>query len=571
MALDFENVRLLTYSHTPVFMDAGLRFKVQQNFTIEGTLLTQSNTDGVNATWTKAQALQLLAQDYQPITLNGNTFGNGKITNINFIEGNDVQEQKYQYQISAFIQGNLFNAVSNEFAGINWEGNDATGGFRIECVDRVDETFSYQNTENGDQSYDQSISVKFNRDPSNLGVSPIAFAQSLATNFMSALGLAGFLGTYSNLSTTNVATPPPAYKTTHVENYDVVDFSCSFSVHVDIPSSQATSLVYSIDRVFSIQRNEIGIVTASEKGVIKGLMPLLSGSATTGFQTEVPNDATVYNRVNTVFAAYDFSNLGLNSTLVNKVISINKFTGEIEYTYTFTNDPKYLHAISSYTIEMTRSIENYITITQSGTIIGIGRPWIEKYQNALTTYTTNISPNILSNIQNAYNNEMFGTHYGYLTQLKSSFAGSVFNGEISYSQVYTDNPMYYTGSSLIRKQEIEVTTDMPVQLVYNVPVINTKEVIQPLSNSSLGKCKINMKLRGSREAVLSDYLSFATNFITTNGYNNIGTDNWVSSCQYSLTPLKNSFAIEIEFIFDGFYKAFEDLTLTTVPDQYPAF
>src|SRR5215216_216981 len=116
MSLYFENVALLSYTHTPVFFDAGIRFKVQKNFTIRGTLLDKSASSGVKKTWDKAAILSLAASDdYQPIILNGIDFGSGKIVSVNFEAGDHVRQQNYSYTIQAYSAGNLFNALQGPY------------------------------------------------------------------------------------------------------------------------------------------------------------------------------------------------------------------------------------------------------------------------------------------------------------------------------------------------------------------------------------------------------------------------------------------------------------------------
>lgn len=562
MALDFENVRLLSYTHSPIFFDSGLRFKIQQNFVIEGTLLEQQNTDGVGPIMGDQTNLQNNAVDYQPITLNGFTFGVGKILNIEFSQGTDVQENRYTYTISAFTEGNLFNAVSNEFSGIDWSGD------AIYAVERIDESFSYQNNDINDQQYEHRVDIRFNRDPAQLGVSPITLAQSLATNLMAATNLTGFLGSYNNINSSS------SFKETHVETYNVMDFSCSFSTTAILPSLISETQQYSIDRTITLQLNEAGIVTASEKGIIKGLTSPLSASANIGFAAEAI-DANVYTRVNDAYTYYLFSSLPLSEdssqpeivsppsplqpVIITRAVSINKFSGEIEYTFTFTNDPKYYDlAIWSYTTELTHSVENYIQISENGTIRGVGRPWLDKYNNAFNFYTTNVEPGIANRLDSLYTNFGGTNEFG---KIKDTFTASQFVGEITYSQVFTDNDLYLF-SGLMRKEEVEVITSFPVQIVYSAPIINYNEIIQPQNNTTLGKQTINIKLRGTRAAQMSDYLTYATDYITTNGYNVIGDDTYLSQCQYSLSPLKNQFSFVAEFTFHGADKEFGDLSLS---------
>ena len=76
MALYFTNVKLLEYTHTPVSLGAGLRYRLEKQFKITGRLLDETYS-GPLALLQQQDLLLGRAVDYQDINLNGVSFGAG--------------------------------------------------------------------------------------------------------------------------------------------------------------------------------------------------------------------------------------------------------------------------------------------------------------------------------------------------------------------------------------------------------------------------------------------------------------------------------------------------------------
>ena len=541
MSLYFDNVRVLAYQHTSVFFGIGLRYRVQKVFTIEGTLLELQNTEGVNATWTKAELLNLQAQDYQPLILNGVNFGTGKVTSIHFIEGNHVQQQKYNLNIECYSDGDLSLVANGVYQGINWTN--------IKCIESLDETLTFSLNEANDKTYDHTISLRFERDVANLGVNPINLGKAFTSELLNNVNFLGFLGDYNSVA---------GLKKVSTESYNEIDFSCSVSQRLEIPNSfQGT---YSISFEYSLSLSDKGITTISEKSIVQGLTVPLDASASAGFTSEC-GDTASYDRSNTIYGAYAWSSLPLHSIPFSTTVTKNKFDGKIDCTRVFTNDPHiFNYAFWDRTITISRTIENYYSISEKGSVRGLGRALADKFPRAKAFYDANVIPSLFSRISAAYLTAG-GTHSSYLVLIKTAYGEAQYLGTIDYERSYTDNNQYVM-TSTIKKEEITVETSYPVHVAPIFGIFNHKTVIQPQNTSTPGSRNINVKLKGARGTSMADYLTYAKALITSEGYQTIGTDSFISAANYSLGVNQNDFNLSVHITFFGFYKAFETQSLT---------
>jgi hypothetical protein len=536
----FDNVTLLSYSHSPSFFGFGLRYKVQKTFSIEGVLVDLSNTDGLTGTWTKAELLNLSAKDYEDIIINGKSFGKGKVRSISFAAGNHVQQQKYSLNIEAYSTGDLSLSLPPEYDGLDFS--------TIACVDSFNDSLSFTRDESKDQAYQHSLNIRFNRNIASLTQNPTDLAKALAINFFSNTNLSSFIGDFDGLVVNKY----------HTETYNAVDFSCSISETWKIPNASAGD--YSISFFHTLTLSEKGIVSASEKGSITALATPRQASAALGFATEA-TDALVYGRVNSIYANYNWSILPLHEIVISSEVSDNKFEGKIEYTKTFTNDPKvFEYAIWDKTLSFSRSEQNYITVSERGSVRGIGRPLVNKFERAKDFYNSSVLSGIAARAL-AFYNYCGGTNAASLVVDKVGYSEAKYAGAIDYERSWTDNRQYIMAAD-IKKQEVSVSTEYPVHLTSVFNIFNEKQLIQPQNTSTVGNRSIEIKLQGARSTTLAQYVAAAKAIIVANSYHLIGTDPIISSANYSLQKNRNRFSMSVRLSFFGFYRAFERLSLS---------
>jgi hypothetical protein len=532
--LYFDGVSVLSYNHKPVLLDAGLRYRVEKTMTINGFLRTLTNSQGVSPLITKENLIIDGAQDYQQIILNGIDFGVGYITNIDFAGGEMVRNEKYTYEIVCYENGNLFNATGGVYAGITWANAN--------LIENIEESFSYEENENGDKTYNHSIAVRYSEYSST--TAGINLAKVLATEFFNATsGLSIYINSYVGLG--NV-------KKIYNENYNLIDCSCSWDESVTILANSSSH--YSYDLLYSVEQDEAGYVSVSETINIKGLTSPKYPGAVEGLNAL---KAGAYSRANTIYQYYNFASAPLYPQPLQKGVSTNKFQGTIDYKTIYSNNPKYQnYAIWSYESELVLDENNYYEISERGSIIGMGRPLVEKYTNAINFYNTNVkTPTVDARIATLY----ASTGRSNTLYLKShSFSKDEFKGVIQYSITKTDNNTIGTNSN-IKSSIINVETSQPVHLVKNYNIFNLKELVQTQNQSTLGQRKISINLRGKRGLSLATYLTEAKALAVP--YIPSQTDKYIESAPYNWEPQNNAFSIDISYIFVGNYKLRDDLTI----------
>lgn len=528
--LSLTNVKLLRYNHTPISFGAGLRYKIEKRLSITGALLAIANTSGVKAVVDQEQALINSATDYQDIYLNGILFGNGKITQLNFSGAAKVREGEYAYEVVCYEEGNLFNATGGVYQGISWAS--------ARRVDSLTESLTYDEDEQGNKSYTHSVAVRFAEgtatDEINLA---IGIAREL---FNSTSGLGAFLGG-------DDLTGVQKY---HTESYNSIDGSCSFTESAIIPNIRAGNYSYALSYTVSLGTDGYTLVT--ENCIITGVAFPKFASAVAG-KTALWGGA--YARANAVYGSYAFSTLPLFTIPISQGSAANKFDGTIEITSSFSNNPRYrLNAIWEYTITIDRNEQNYITVSENGSIAGVGRAGSDKFSNAVSYYAT-VKGGIDARLFAAYANA--GGTRALLT-IAEGYTENKFEGRIVYARTRTDNNLYSSGN--IKKMDVRVDISYPVHLFQHYNIFNQKEILQTQSQSTPGKVNVAVKLRGKRGTPIATYLAAAQAAVQQ--YKTLGADPFMAECGYSFSPNRNSLDFTVEYIFTGHYKSSTDLTLT---------
>jgi hypothetical protein len=534
MALVFENVTLLGYSHQPVLLDAGLRYRLEKKFSIEGRLEAYSNTSGVNAITSQQNLVLSGANDYDAIILNGISFGSGRIDNIDFKGGTLARDEEFTYDITCYQDGDLFNALSGVYRGITWNSPGR--------LDTLQESFEYKEDEKGEKSYSHSISVRYaNYISATEGVN---FVKSLASIFFNATsGLGAYLNAYSGLSKT---------KRLYTESYNLIDCSASYTESIVIPK---TSLgTYSYQLAYQVDLGADGFTQVIETVRIQGLIvPKFSGA----IQGLAALKIGAYSRADAVYLAYDFSDAPLFDQPISQGIVENKFDGTIEIVTTFSNNPKYQElAIWEYTITVQRDADSYYVASEKGSITGLGRPLQNKYLNAKSFFDTQIVPNFAARIQSVY--QTASGRNLTLIETKQTFEKNEFAGRIEYEYAYTDNSLFARGA--IKHLVLSVIVADPVALTQTYNMFNFGQIVQTQNQSSVGKITISVEMTGQRGTDISVYLAAAKGLAQANAPTQ--PDSFIESCQYSFSPENNSFQFHLEFIFTGVSKDFTDTTLT---------
>lgn len=530
--IDFSTASVLNYSHTPQFLGDNLRYRVAKNLSIQGWLISVT-VSGVSGVYSGIDALLQGVNDYDDVILNGQNFGQGKILDFSFDRDDaskDVLYKKYTATIEVRDSGNLFNAFSGYYSGIDWSDAPILANF--------EENFSYSRNQDDTSQYSQTVNLRFNSGQS-LPDTPINLAKTFASGFFSSLNLTGFLGLSYN----------KFYKQYFTETYNLIDNSVSYKQDVEFP---AESGVYAVIFNHNYELSEDGIITVTENGSIKGLYAPVKDSTYSGLQWEMTQ---AWNRSSGVFSYYAPSGVyPLNQNPTKKSSTFNRFEGNASWELSYTNDPKYQSFyLWEYTTSIDVSADRVYTVTENGRINGLGRRLLDKYPNSLSGYQI-VQSGISGRVADVYNQ---ANPYPLNLNLISTTEGfSYYQGTISYSRSYNDNITLFPQSG-IRKFELTISDKIPTQAVNKFNIIGVKELVQPTNQSTLGQRNIDVQIVGNRNLPIANYLNYAASQLS--GYKNIGVDIWTSNVNYKFDPVNNQFSMSLAYNYDGIYKSFTDL------------
>ena len=536
MAYNFDLVEILQYDHAPLRFGNDFRYAIEKQLSINGVLANYTNGAGISGIINKQELLLRSANDYDDIILNGVSFGSGKITSIKFEDNNLIRDNRYSFEITCLESGNLFNAVSGYYSGINWDSN-------TKLIDAFDESLSYSKDADGVQNYSHNIQVRYNRQfPALTGINlGKIFAQNL---FNSSGGLFPFLGQYNNLN---------QYKRLYAETYNLIDRGCGFSAAAKILPNATGGYSYSLN--YNLTLGEDGYCNIDETCDIQGVFAPRAAWSETGYNTLITG---AFNRVNQVYSGYAFSALSLFSQPLEKSVATNKYEGKKTFSHRYSNNPRYQSgAIWEYQDEVQKDSAGYVTVTEQGSIKGYGRPSKDKYNSAYNFYNLVAAPGIDGRLSGLYVG--FELYPKTLQTIKESFVRNEIAGEISYSREKTDNNLYIDVSG-IKKSEVDVSISYPVHLFQNFSVFNQRELEQSQYTCTQGNVSISVKLRGKRTSVVQNYLDFCRPIITQ--YATFGTDTYLEGLSYDTAPLSNSFNMNANYKFISGYKLSTDLKLS---------
>jgi hypothetical protein len=530
--MDFQNVKLLTYDHKNNFWgNNGFKYGSTISFSINGYILDLSNTSGVKDVFQACKSLSDSLGSIQDIIVNSVNYGKGKITNVSFDSGNWVKVTEYNVSIEILQQGDLASFSSKEF------DNDIISSIKnsAEFIQEFSESYSCdyssnENSINGTHSIDIRMSSLFSGDK-------IAFAKNLASVLFSKTFL-------EKLSEITYSKPPEGVrKDFYSENYDLVNGNCGFKRNFSFTNS---TNCFSTKRSISINFGEDGIANVTESNSIKGecLSPTLFDSAEAGFQSEITG---VFSRCSDVFTTYKVS-FGIQNDLINKElergVKRNKFSGEIEYNVTFTNDKRRKNDYTfEYTLDLSRSEDGIWTAVEAGNVRGndvIGSD--AKFNKAVAGYNIEKS-GIQGRLNSFYTKASPKPSGATLKLITKNLTYQPYDGIVSYSWSCTDD-MTLDMASDIRRKIIEIT-DLKATRIHNdflIPGGVSTYAIAQLANQSKQaerEVKGNLEISSSTNPFIgNDY--FTDSVTLANSNKGTGTDMYMESFSFSSDEIEQN-------------------------------
>lgn len=536
--MEFQNVRALSYEHSNKYLgNNSMRYVSVVRMTISGYILNLSNTSGALDVFTACKTLSDSLNVNQEIKINDIDYGVGRIKSVSFDSGNWTKSTTYSASIEVEKRADL-----SSFSDQNFQNEIIKGVSEYaQYLEDFSETYDIEYDSNtlfinGSHSIDVKVSSLFSGDKT-----------SLAKN------LADFLFSFTNLGILSQEgfLFPPELKRRDIysENYELVNSSFGFKRNFSYYNSDSC---YSKDRSISVSLKEDGIIDVTESNSIKGecLEPDLISSAKIGFNFEISD---TYSRCSQVFNIYkNIASDPLVNKEVERSVTINNFSGEIEYSVTFSNDKRrksnYTH---EYTLELSRDSEGTWGVSESGTITGDGvLGSAEKFNTAFSGWSVEKN-GVASRVSNTYSKASPKPSSATLKFITKNVKHSVHDGQVGYSYIYTDD-FTLDMSSSIRRKTLTVNENKGVRVRndFIIPGGSSKYVVtQSLNQSNQSERLVNGELEVSSSTFPFkgiDYFNQAVSL--SNSKKGSGSDFYLDSFSFS------SDEIEQNLSFQGNYK-----------------
>lgn len=535
--IDFSNAKLLSYDHSNIYFGDNFRFGSRKNLQIQGEIYALENPSGIAPVWSGMSGFISSAVDYDNIVINGTNFGPGRIDSISFDPSVDVKRKAYTASLTIFTTGNLFNLTGQYYSGLNFSS------LPIHLLENFSENFEFSYNEQKEGEFEQSIAIRFASGAANSGTqNPIQLARLLASGLMNSdpgfpLALSQFPG--ANLGSKKYVT----------ESYNHITNECSFSFVNKVLSGISG---YGFTYTHNLNVDENGIYTVAENGRVVGLDENLWTNAELGYDNEFPN---AYSRCSGVYAAHH-GNGNLNSQYLSLSKNSDRIQGVISYSVDFSDNPNLFDTyVWEYTHEISQAEPCIYNVSEQGNIKGRSTDctFENKYNNALSGWAI-IQTGISGRAQIYYQDATDLTKS--LKLISKTESKSEFQASISYGNTYTDNSYY--GISGFKKIDYSVDDKLPVPLVSKYLIPNVKELVQPANIATIGNRSVALEIIGDKNKTITGYLSFAKDFL--NLLKPTGGDVFINDVKYSLSPLNNSFNIQVDWSF-FLPKAFSDVTV----------
>ncbi len=521
MALVFPNVAVLGLSQDSRFFDAGFQYASFRKLTIAGTVNDLTETFGITGVWSGQQGVINTIRnnrDYQSLTLNGVDFGSGRIDDISFEPGLDVQLKGYTANITVFDSGNLFNFTGQYYSGID------TSQFRY--LQQFNEDYSFDRKVNGGYSYSHNATIQLTSGVGQLN--SIQAAQNIARTLFtgSNLGFA-FYPQFTNVQGKRFVT----------ETYDLINNVCGFQETFDFDNYLTT---YSATQTVSVELSAEGIVTATENGQLRGIQNPNYQYALNAVNIEMTGS---YYRCSGAVNYYFPTGALLVASPTSQGRQIDIFNNNINYSVVFDNAPSNLRTYFwDYTLQASKQ-DGVSTVTENGTVVGRGVNPTESFVNAQSGFAI-----VKAGIP-ARTTALFVAPYNpatnYLESKQESY--SPVQGQCGYGYQYSNDPTLISDVG-VRREEVSINDDSPNYTFNKINIFNVAEIAQNAYQNSQGSRTTSVHMEGDKITSLQGYLNTA--IATINSNIPIGNDRYIGAVSYSFDPNNGSCDVQLTWLYN---------------------
>lgn len=520
MALDFPHVALLGLTQDSRFFQAGFQYSSLKRLSIQGLVTDLANGFGISGIWTGQEGILNTVRNntnFQDLSLNGISFGSGRIQNITFDNGNDVKTKNYHAELIVYDSGNLFNATGFFYSGLDLSN--------FQYLESFSEDYAFDKKQNGGYHYTHTASIRFNSGVGQLNA--IQAAQSLARTLFtgSNLGLAFYSG-YTNKQGKRYTN----------ESYSLLDNATTFAETFDFDNDLGP---YSATRTVNVNQDDNGVILAVERAQIRGIENPNYQVALSVLGIEMTG---AYFRCSGAVTNYFPSGATLITSPITQGRTVDIFNNNIGYTVTFNNSPT---NSGFFTWDYTQQVgyqEGVATITENGTIQGRGENKTSAFNSAQSGLNLTRA-SLISRIDPLFTMFLPSTHY--LENKRETY--SPYQSQCGYSYAYSNNPSLISNTG-VRRRQTTVENGVPIYHYNHVNIFNYKEIVQNDYQSTVGSSTINVTMEGDKTVGLQPFLDVARAEILARMPT--GQDPYVGEASYTYEPNSNGSAVRTTWVFN---------------------
>jgi len=558
--LSLNNVESLSFNKTFNFLGDIFCFSSLDSYSITSRVTGDAGLNNIGIAWTGMGNLIETGFGYLNFIIHGVDLGTGKILSFAWQEGNDLQNKKFTMSFEVPSSGNLYNLTGSNYIEIDKSiFNDD-----FKYVKNIDESFSVTMNQNGVQDTSQNISVSID--------SPLETAKKIQLKNKIFSGFSqyripniGIESIFPSIITGNYLSGYISYAT---ETCDTLNDEYSFSKRSSYDNNNYATWEYA----HSLDFNGNNIVV-SENGTLKSIF--FSGnteerniegaryrwnSVRTGIYQRASGTFSLMTGFQNVFSG----DCGLIYPEISKSVTEDPLEGIINYNYSYTNDEQYLN--SGYIFTNSRSSakdeDGYFSITENGSYAGRSKKRENRFSLALSGYLNGFS-DIYSRITGSFNlaskvNKFLCKPTGNFRLNNKSVSYREFDGDISYTNIYSNNPSYYPESSDFILLQNSISDSKPVHIHNSFLIAGFEEEIQAANQSSEGSFSNSIRIVGKPHLQIDDYLT--ESFSKVKKPSGVDPDNmFLKNMNYSFNPFENSFNATFEYYYTSGIDKFNTL------------
>jgi hypothetical protein len=480
MSLNLNNVEILGYSRQNNFFgEKSFNYSARQNVSVRGRLLGTSGS-----IMSQMRGMQQGSTSFTQVSINGASFGMGKVIGLEFEDGTWAEDAIYIATIEIIEQATL-----GQVPGASIVGKE------LHLLKSFSENLTLDfDSQNEIVGGDHSIEIQYDANGNSSDL--MMLAKGLANELLSTLP--------TNLKGGNYTTRGSnSFRYLFSESYDIINGKCGFSKKFSYRTNNSNN-PFSINRNVSASISTNGVIVVEEDCEIKAETLPLYESALAGYTQEIGSSfgrcSAAYNNFKNQFP----TNLELNSDPIQKTTQINKTAGIINYKIVYDNDQK--KVLKDYTWENTLILElqnNYINIvSEEGKIIGKKNPnetFEQKYLKAQNGWSA-IQIAAVGRINSHWQNTRSKASTN-LKPFKKDISRLPYQGIINYKISYTDDPSIIQNGD-VRKLNIEIKQDTEIPPLFKNFIIPNSSSSYPIRQTR------NLKKQGTYEVSIKAQIAF---------------------------------------------------------------